>query len=233
MSGRIIKMRSVLYDALVKLNTPGDWNHIKTQIGMFCSYKRTDTARAMPPVSALHAGMLQSLTLGLVSRSLSFAFCPPLSCCQRVSTRGNAHIASCVRVVPVCSSACVCWCRWFFSLSSSHRSDSEAVRGPVVQVAHLPPVERTHLDVRYQQQEHHVPRPGHQRCRRQRQVSKPTGREAPGDRLRREEDAPDQGTPNRRASLGRRVWPRRRVHCQLGGRRSGGSASAWHCCSFG
>lgn len=35
MSGRIIQMRSVLYDALVKLNTPGDWNHIKTQIGMF------------------------------------------------------------------------------------------------------------------------------------------------------------------------------------------------------
>jgi aspartate aminotransferase len=33
MSGRIIKMRTVLYDALVKLNTPGDWNHIKTQIG--------------------------------------------------------------------------------------------------------------------------------------------------------------------------------------------------------
>jgi len=35
MSGRIIKMRSVLYDALVALKTPGDWNHIKTQIGMF------------------------------------------------------------------------------------------------------------------------------------------------------------------------------------------------------
>jgi len=35
MSGRIIRMRSVLYDALKKLNTPGDWNHIKTQIGMF------------------------------------------------------------------------------------------------------------------------------------------------------------------------------------------------------
>lgn len=35
MSGRIIEMRSVLYNALTKLNTPGDWNHIKTQIGMF------------------------------------------------------------------------------------------------------------------------------------------------------------------------------------------------------
>ena len=35
MSGRIIKMRKVLYDALVSLNTPGDWTHITSQIGMF------------------------------------------------------------------------------------------------------------------------------------------------------------------------------------------------------
>jgi len=35
MAERIIKMRDVLYDALVKLDTPGDWGHIKSQIGMF------------------------------------------------------------------------------------------------------------------------------------------------------------------------------------------------------
>jgi aspartate aminotransferase len=35
MAERIIKMRDVLYDALIKLDTPGDWGHIKSQIGMF------------------------------------------------------------------------------------------------------------------------------------------------------------------------------------------------------
>ncbi|EIN13690.1 hypothetical protein PUNSTDRAFT_109873 [Punctularia strigosozonata HHB-11173 SS5] len=35
MADRIISMRDKLYDGLVALNTPGDWNHIKRQIGMF------------------------------------------------------------------------------------------------------------------------------------------------------------------------------------------------------
>jgi len=35
MSGRIIKMRELLYNELVRLKTPGDWKHIITQIGMF------------------------------------------------------------------------------------------------------------------------------------------------------------------------------------------------------
>jgi aspartate aminotransferase len=35
MADRIISMRDKLYDNLVDLNTPGDWNHIKKQIGMF------------------------------------------------------------------------------------------------------------------------------------------------------------------------------------------------------
>ena len=35
MSDRIKKMRTMLYDELVKLQTPGDWTHIKTCIGMF------------------------------------------------------------------------------------------------------------------------------------------------------------------------------------------------------
>jgi aspartate aminotransferase len=36
MAERIIEMRSVLYDKLTnELKTPGDWSHIKSQIGMF------------------------------------------------------------------------------------------------------------------------------------------------------------------------------------------------------
>lgn len=36
MAERIIEMRSVLYDKLThELKTPGDWGHIKSQIGMF------------------------------------------------------------------------------------------------------------------------------------------------------------------------------------------------------
>ena len=35
MSGRIKLMRKMLYDELVKLETPGDWSHIITCIGMF------------------------------------------------------------------------------------------------------------------------------------------------------------------------------------------------------
>lgn len=35
MSGRIIKMRDELRSRLEKLGTPGTWNHITDQIGMF------------------------------------------------------------------------------------------------------------------------------------------------------------------------------------------------------
>ena len=35
MADRIISMREKLYDTLVGLNTPGEWGHIKSQIGMF------------------------------------------------------------------------------------------------------------------------------------------------------------------------------------------------------
>jgi len=35
MSGRIIKMRELLFDALAELGTKGNWDHIKNQIGMF------------------------------------------------------------------------------------------------------------------------------------------------------------------------------------------------------
>ncbi|KAI8826011.1 pyridoxal phosphate-dependent transferase [Fimicolochytrium jonesii] len=36
MSGRIQTMRKLLHDALIELKTPGTWNHITDQIGMFC-----------------------------------------------------------------------------------------------------------------------------------------------------------------------------------------------------
>jgi aspartate aminotransferase len=35
MADRIISMREKLYNALVELKTPGEWGHIKSQIGMF------------------------------------------------------------------------------------------------------------------------------------------------------------------------------------------------------
>ncbi|UZP43011.1 hypothetical protein NXS19_010827 [Fusarium pseudograminearum] len=35
MSSRIKSMRQALYDELVRLETPGTWNHIIDQIGMF------------------------------------------------------------------------------------------------------------------------------------------------------------------------------------------------------
>ena len=33
MADRIISMREKLYNKLVELNTPGEWGHIKSQIG--------------------------------------------------------------------------------------------------------------------------------------------------------------------------------------------------------
>jgi aspartate aminotransferase len=36
MSGRLKTMRQALYDELLRLKTPGTWNHIISQIGMFC-----------------------------------------------------------------------------------------------------------------------------------------------------------------------------------------------------
>lgn len=35
MSSRIIRMRTALYEALTELKTPGTWEHIVEQIGMF------------------------------------------------------------------------------------------------------------------------------------------------------------------------------------------------------
>lgn len=43
MANRIIKMRQGLYERLTKLGTPGTWEHITTQIGMFSYTGVTET----------------------------------------------------------------------------------------------------------------------------------------------------------------------------------------------
>ena len=69
MSGRIIKMRKVLYDALVSLNTPGDWTHITSQIGMFsftgltpaqCKVLSQDASKHSPSRRARIAHMMRT-----------------------------------------------------------------------------------------------------------------------------------------------------------------------------
>ena len=40
MADRIIAMREKLYNKLVELNTPGEWGHIKSQIGQLSQHVR-------------------------------------------------------------------------------------------------------------------------------------------------------------------------------------------------
>jgi aspartate aminotransferase, cytoplasmic len=53
MSGRIIEMRKRLYEALVKKGTPGTWNHIVDQIGMF-SYTGLSQAQCKCLIDKFH-----------------------------------------------------------------------------------------------------------------------------------------------------------------------------------
>lgn len=48
MADRIISMREKLYNALVELKTPGEWGHIKSQIGMF-SFTGSESAAVSKP----------------------------------------------------------------------------------------------------------------------------------------------------------------------------------------
>jgi len=50
MSGRIITMRKALRDELVKLETPGNWDHIVSQIGMFSFTGVVYVTNAPPPL---------------------------------------------------------------------------------------------------------------------------------------------------------------------------------------
>lgn len=59
MSSRIISMRTALYNALIALNTPGTWNHITDQIGMF-SYTGLSPAQVQHLISNHHIYLLSS-----------------------------------------------------------------------------------------------------------------------------------------------------------------------------
>ncbi|KAF5308793.1 hypothetical protein FQR65_LT06026 [Abscondita terminalis] len=59
MSSRIIEMRKALRTALEKLQTPGDWSHITSQIGMF-SYTGLNENQSLHMVKTHHVYMLKS-----------------------------------------------------------------------------------------------------------------------------------------------------------------------------
>lgn len=59
MSSRIIKMRKALYNHLTKLNTPGTWEHITQQIGMF-SYTGLNEAQVKMLINDFHIYLLSS-----------------------------------------------------------------------------------------------------------------------------------------------------------------------------
>lgn len=59
MSSRIIEMRKRLREELERLNTPGTWNHITEQIGMF-SYTGLNEAQSEHMVKKHHVYMLRS-----------------------------------------------------------------------------------------------------------------------------------------------------------------------------
>lgn len=62
MANRILQMRTALFDALVALGTPGDWSHIKKQIGMFSYLGLTE-----PQSLALRKRKIYILATGRVS----------------------------------------------------------------------------------------------------------------------------------------------------------------------
>jgi len=59
MSGRIIKMRQLLREQLEKLKTPGTWNHVTDQIGMF-SYTGLTPTQVEAIISKHHIYMLKN-----------------------------------------------------------------------------------------------------------------------------------------------------------------------------
>ncbi|CAG0920891.1 unnamed protein product [Notodromas monacha] len=59
MSGRIITMRKALRDRLEKLGTPGQWNHITDQIGMF-SFTGLSEKQSMHLIDEYHIYLLKS-----------------------------------------------------------------------------------------------------------------------------------------------------------------------------
>ncbi|EGG17697.1 aspartate aminotransferase [Cavenderia fasciculata] len=74
MSGRIMRVRQELYDALVARKVPGDWRHIVQQIGMF-TYTGLSTAQVEFIVKKYHIYLLASgrvSVAGLNSKSVPY-----------------------------------------------------------------------------------------------------------------------------------------------------------------
>lgn len=58
-AGRIIQMRSVLRNKLEELKTPGTWNHITDQIGMF-SYTGLNEAQVKSLIEKHHIHLIKN-----------------------------------------------------------------------------------------------------------------------------------------------------------------------------
>jgi len=74
MSGRIFGMRKALYEALIKLGTPGNWEHITTQIGMF-SYTGLTVAQCKQLISKHHIYLLENGRIsmaGLTTKNVEY-----------------------------------------------------------------------------------------------------------------------------------------------------------------
>ena len=64
MSGRTIQMRHMLYDELVKLGTPGTWQHIVDQTGMF-SYLGLDEKQCERLVKEGHIYLVKTSRISM------------------------------------------------------------------------------------------------------------------------------------------------------------------------
>lgn len=70
MAGRIINMRELLYEALKKRNTPGDWKHIISQIGMF-SYTGLTAKHVQRLIKEFHVYLLSNGRISMAGLSAS------------------------------------------------------------------------------------------------------------------------------------------------------------------
>ncbi|WWC72345.1 uncharacterized protein I206_106307 [Kwoniella pini CBS 10737] len=82
MADRMADMRKQLVDLLIRMKTPGDWNHITAQKGMFsytglsakqCEYLTEDCHIYLPPSGRLSLTGLTTHNLEYVAKSIDFA----------------------------------------------------------------------------------------------------------------------------------------------------------------
>lgn len=70
MADRIISMRDRLYNTLVDLKTPGEWGHIKSQIGMFrCAFSRLAYMGLADQLACSFTGLTPSQTKTLAEKA--------------------------------------------------------------------------------------------------------------------------------------------------------------------